>query len=259
MYWNVALQSTGLWVILSLAAGHLTEQEKSTIVDMHNEFRSKVQPSAAFMQKVVWDETLRLVAENHTANCIVDHNPLLKELRMGENIFSGSEPFNAIKAMMEWFGEHEDYNFETKNCDEERICANYIQMVWANSSRIGCAAQSCDTTEHLGHEKVTLFVCNYYPSGNIKTQNPYESGVPCSRCTDTLPVCEGNMCVADDTKDPTVSPEHPQMTTDPAVVPEEPTHNQGKIVTGMESKPNHGSKMDSISAPLLTLVWLLVL
>ncbi|KAL0157642.1 hypothetical protein M9458_045718, partial [Cirrhinus mrigala] len=52
MYWNVALWSFGLWVILSLAAGRLTEQEKSTIVDMHNELRSKVQPSAAFMQKV---------------------------------------------------------------------------------------------------------------------------------------------------------------------------------------------------------------
>lgn len=55
MYWNVALRSVGLWVILSLATGHLTEQEKSTIVDMHNEVRSKVQPSAAFMQKVVRD------------------------------------------------------------------------------------------------------------------------------------------------------------------------------------------------------------
>lgn len=55
MHWNVALRSAGLWVILSLAAGHLTEQEKSTIVDMHNELRSKVYPSAASMQKVVRD------------------------------------------------------------------------------------------------------------------------------------------------------------------------------------------------------------
>lgn len=258
MYWSVALQSTGLWVVLSLAAGHLTEQEKSTIVDMHNEFRSKVQPSAAFMHKVVWDETLSLVAENHSAKCIVDHNPLLKELRMGENIYSDHEPFDAAKTMMEWFGEHEDYNFETNNCDEDRICDNYIQMVWAKSSRIGCAAHFCDPTENLGPEKFTLFVCNYYPSGDIKTQKPYESGAPCSKCTNT-PACEDNMCVADDTKGPTVSPERPRMTTEPAEVPEEPTHKQVKIVTGVESKPNHGSKMDSISALLLMLVLLLVL
>ncbi len=55
MHWSVALWSAGLWVILGLAAGQLTEQEKSTIVDLHNELRSKVQPSAAFMQKVVRD------------------------------------------------------------------------------------------------------------------------------------------------------------------------------------------------------------
>ncbi len=55
MHWNVALWSLGLWVILSLAAGQLTEQGKSTIIDLHNELRSKVQPRAAFMQKVVRD------------------------------------------------------------------------------------------------------------------------------------------------------------------------------------------------------------
>lgn len=55
MYWDVVLRSAGLWVILSLAGGQLTEQEKLTIVDLHNELRSEVQPSAAFMQKVVRD------------------------------------------------------------------------------------------------------------------------------------------------------------------------------------------------------------
>lgn len=53
MFWDVVLRSAGLWMILSLAAGQLTEQEKSTLVDMHNKLRSKVHPSAAFMQKVV--------------------------------------------------------------------------------------------------------------------------------------------------------------------------------------------------------------
>jgi len=55
MYWDVALWSAGIWAILSLAAGQLTEQDKSTIVDMHNKYRSRVTPSAAFMQKVVRD------------------------------------------------------------------------------------------------------------------------------------------------------------------------------------------------------------
>lgn len=53
MYGNTALRNAGLWILLSLAAGHLTEQQTSTIVDIHNDIRSQVKPSAAFMQKVV--------------------------------------------------------------------------------------------------------------------------------------------------------------------------------------------------------------
>ncbi|XP_016403951.1 peptidase inhibitor 16-like [Sinocyclocheilus rhinocerous] len=266
MYWNVALRSAGLWVILSLAAGHLTEQEKSTIVDMHNELRSKVQPSAAFMQKVVWDETLRLLAEAYAAKCIWDHNPQLKEFRMGENLFLGTGQFNATKAMMDWFGEHVDYDLETNNCPEDKMCGHYTQMVWADGNKIGCAAHFCDELEHLDFEKATLFVCNYYPQDNIEEQKPYESGVPCSRCPDTLPVCEDNMCVVEDLfhpsegpgADPSALPERPRMTTEPAAVPEEPTQVHVKIETGMESEANHGSEMESVSAPLVMLVWLLV-
>lgn len=55
MHRNTALRNAGLWILLSLAAGHLTEEQSSTIVDVHNDLRSQVKPSAAFMQKVVRD------------------------------------------------------------------------------------------------------------------------------------------------------------------------------------------------------------
>ncbi|XP_016086842.1 peptidase inhibitor 16-like [Sinocyclocheilus grahami] len=112
---------------------------------------------------MVWDETLRLLAEAYAAKCIWDHNPQLKEFRMGENLFLGTGPFNATKAMMDWFGEHADYDLETNNCPEDKMCGHYTQMVWADSNTIGCAAHFCDKLEHLDFEKATLFVCNYYP------------------------------------------------------------------------------------------------
>ncbi|XP_016347484.1 peptidase inhibitor 16-like [Sinocyclocheilus anshuiensis] len=269
MHWNVALQSAELWVILSLAAGQLTEQEKSTIIDLHNELRSKVQPSATFMQKVVWDEALRVVAEAYAAKCIWDHNPQLEELSIGENLFVGTGPFNATKALLDWFGEHVDYDFETNNCPEDKMCGHYTQMVWADSNRIGCAIHSCDTLEGLDFKKATLLVCDYYPTGNFEGQKPYESGKPCSKCPDNLSLCEDDMCVAenlfnssekpesDDTEAPTVLPEHPRMTTEPVAVPEEPTQVHVKIERGIESEVSHGSKMESISASLVMLVWLL--
>ncbi|XP_050951971.1 peptidase inhibitor 16 isoform X2 [Labeo rohita] len=269
MYWNVALRSVGLWVILSLATGHLTEQEKSTIVDMHNEVRSKVQPSAAFMQKVVWSEALRVVAEAYAAKCIWDHNPELEELTIGENLFVGTGPFNVTKAMLGWFEEHVDYNYESNNCSEDKMCGHYTQMVWANSFKIGCATHLCDKLEYLDFEKVTLLVCNYFPPGNAEGQKPYESGDPCSKCPDEQPVCDNNMCVenlfrpseepeSEDTDAPTVLPGRPLMTTEPDAVPKEPTQvHVIPVEIGREGEFNHGYKMESVSALLVMSVLLL--
>ncbi|XDV46479.1 hypothetical protein PO909_014368 [Leuciscus waleckii] len=270
MYWDVALWSAGIWAILSLAAGQLTEQEKSTIVDMHNKLRSQVQPSAAFMQKVVWDETLRVVAEAYATKCIWEHNPELEELTLGENIFVSTGHFNATKAMVRWFGENVDYDYEKKFCPEYKMCGHYTQMVWANSNTIGCATHFCDTLEGLDFKKATLLVCDYYPPGNFDGENPYVSGEPCSKCPDNLPVCEENLCarknlfhpseVPDVTEDPTVLPERSHRTTEPVDVPREPTHVPVKVnETGMEKiNKNHGSKMESISSHLLMLIGLVL-
>uniref|UniRef100_A0A8C1KTU6 SCP domain-containing protein n=1 Tax=Cyprinus carpio TaxID=7962 RepID=A0A8C1KTU6_CYPCA len=143
---------------------------------------------------LVWDETLRVVAEAYAAKCIWDHNPQLEELSLGENLFVNTGPFNATKALLNWFQEHVDYDFETNNCPEDKMCGHYTQMVWADSNRIGCATHFCDTLEGLGFKKATLLVCDYYPTGNYEGRKPYESGAPCSKCPDKLSLCEDNIC-----------------------------------------------------------------
>ncbi|XP_056089987.1 peptidase inhibitor 16-like isoform X2 [Rhinichthys klamathensis goyatoka] len=268
MYWDVALWSAGIWVILSLAAGQLTEQEKSTIVDMHNKLRSQVQPSAAFMQKVVWDETLRVVAEAYAAKCIWDHNPDLQKLTLGENLYLTTGPFNATAATVSWFEENVDYNYENKFCPEDKMCGHYTQMVWADTNRIGCATHFCDTVEGLGFSKSTLLVCDYYPQGNVPGHFPYVSGEPCSKCPENLPVCEEEICVRENlfhpseepdvTEDPTVLPERSRWTTEPVDFPREPTRVPDKVdETGMKKttkQMSHGSKMESVTSHLLMLI-----
>lgn len=298
MYWDVVLRSAGLWVILSLAGGQLTEQEKLTIVDLHNELRSEVQPSAAFMQKVVWDEAIRLVAEGYAAKCIWDHNPELEDLKMGENLFVGTGTFNATKAVMDWFKEHLDYDYEKNDCDEDKMCGHYTQLVWADTKKIGCATHFCDTLENLDFKKATLLVCDYHPHGNIEGQKPYESGKTCSKCPDNLPMCENNICVVENlflpfeepdidtenltvpesphmSENPTVLPEPPQMSGNPTVLPESPQKSTEPISVqeptvvhvifdnkGLDDMTrikimSQGSTMQSFSALLLMLFWLL--
>ncbi|XP_055045330.2 peptidase inhibitor 16 isoform X4 [Misgurnus anguillicaudatus] len=195
MHLNTALRNAGLWILLNLASGHLTEQQASDIVDIHNDLRSQVQPSAAFMQKVVWNETVRLVAESYAAKCIFDDNPDLPNLKLGENLYVTTDSLNITKAMLKWFDENRDYDFDSNSCREDTFCRQYTRMVWSNSTQIGCAAHLCQTIKGLGLKNATLLVCDYYPRGNYEGQRPYEQGESCSKCPEELPRCEANICV----------------------------------------------------------------
>ncbi|KAA0706617.1 Peptidase inhibitor 16 [Triplophysa tibetana] len=263
---NTALRNATLWILLSLAAGHLTEQQISTIVDIHNEIRSQVNPSAAFMQKVVWDETLRLVAEAYATKCIWEYNPDCKSLKLGENLFVSDEVINVTKAMDVWFEENRDYDYENNKCTDDQICRHYTQMVCAHSKQIGCATHVCETLKGLGLKK-SLLVCNYYPIGDVKGQRPYESGISCLNCPEELPMCEKNICEKklpseeppEATKHPVVSTEQnatPPRTHEPTSFPEEPTEGHSRIrKTGLDVI-KAGSEVEKTLAPLLMLVWL---
>ncbi|XP_065125082.1 peptidase inhibitor 15-like [Paramisgurnus dabryanus] len=239
MHLHAALRNAGLWILLSLASGHLTEDQASDIVDIHNDLRSQVQPSAAFMQKVVWNEELRLVAESYAAKCIWDHNPALPNLTMGENLFVTTGPLNITKAMLDWFEENRDYDFDSNSCNEGKMCGHYTQMVWATSTKIGCAAHLCETIEGLNFKKATLLVCDYYPSGNYEGQRPYEQGKSCSKCPEELPLCAENICVKllpseeseSDATQPTVPPDTAQ---EPTAVTKEDTTEDTKTRTWKE-------------------------
>nr|XP_055045325.1 peptidase inhibitor 16-like isoform X2 [Misgurnus anguillicaudatus] len=250
MHLNAALRNAGLWILLNLASGHLTEQQASDIVDIHNELRSQVQPSAAFMQKVVWNEAVRLVAESYAAKCIWDHNPALPNLTMGENLYVTTGPLNITKAMLKWFEENRDYDFDSNFCNEGKMCGHYTQMVWATSTQIGCAAHLCGTIEGLDYKNATLLVCDYYPRGNYEAQRPYEQGKSCSKCPDDLPLCEANICVKllpseepeYDVTQPTIPPDTAQEST---AVTEKDTTEDKKIWKVTTSR----SEVERSSAP----------
>lgn len=54
------------------------------------------------------------------------------------------------------FGEHEDYNFETNNCDEDRICDNYIQV---NSVSVCCVFDWIFTLSIFRYDDAFLCCC----------------------------------------------------------------------------------------------------
>jgi pathogenesis-related protein 1 len=86
----------------------------------------------------------------------------------GENLFWGSgKDWTAAQAVKKWADERPDYDYASNSCVGGRMCGHYTQIVWRNSTRIGCARVLCD------HDAGVFITCNYSPPGNYIGQRPY--------------------------------------------------------------------------------------
>jgi uncharacterized protein YkwD len=65
-----------------------------------------------------------------------------------------------------WVREGADYNAATHTCAEGRTCGHYTQVVWKNTTEVGCAMTVCD-------DKSQIWICNYNPAGNVSGENPF--------------------------------------------------------------------------------------
>ena len=179
----------------SVKGNELSDTQRVALLQLHNAFRSMVQPQAANMHKMVWDDDLERIAKDFAGKCIVAHNPERhKEAKrfdwVGENIAWGTgscgekDCGDVYEGVKRWFTESKSYNFDTGECSGK--CTLYTQMVWWESNKLGCGAKRCGDR--------TILVCNYAPGGNYVGQRPYTAGKPCSKCGDNL-TCEDNLCV----------------------------------------------------------------
>ncbi|XP_069629468.1 GLIPR1-like protein 2 [Haliaeetus albicilla] len=199
-----------LWEVLRAAAGR--SPALPTIVDqafieacvhVHNELRAcigfmwQVQPAASGMRYMTWDAALARTARAWANKCIFEHNVYLSQKHqchpnftsIGENIWVGShQAFHVADAIKSWYNEVRFYIFAVQKCS--KVCGHYIQVVWDNSYKIGCAVTLC--REVAGIRNAVNFVCNYSPGGN-GLRRPYIEGKSCSNCAkgDT---CENKLC-----------------------------------------------------------------
>ncbi|XP_012513357.1 PREDICTED: peptidase inhibitor R3HDML [Propithecus coquereli] len=173
---------------------HISARDMSALLDYHNHIRASVHPPAANMEYMVWDERLARSAEAWATQCIWAHGPSQLMRYVGQNlsIHSGrcSHPEPSPGAMQPrgtW-----------APCI---LIASSVfvrtQMVWASSSRLGCAIHTCSSINVWGstwHQAVYL-VCNYAIKGNWIGEAPYKMGRPCSACPASYQgICSSNMC-----------------------------------------------------------------
>uniref|UniRef100_S4RQX2 C-type lectin domain family 18 member A n=1 Tax=Petromyzon marinus TaxID=7757 RepID=S4RQX2_PETMA len=168
------------------AAGSVSK-EAFALESLHNKLRATVQPSAANMEKMEWDDSLAQVAHEWAA--VACENPRAAEgtsaeipekpgiqgtgaggrgggqRRLGVNLHRaphGATSFASVLAS--WFSEGQNYDYARPGCAHNRTCRHYTQMVWASASRVGCAKRWCRDPG----SRVEAFACVYLPGNDVR-------------------------------------------------------------------------------------------
>ncbi|XP_052061740.1 GLIPR1-like protein 1 [Mytilus californianus] len=160
----------------------LSKTERNTILKLHREARNNVQPPASNMQKMTWSKQLASVAQAHADKCIWSHNSERSSQAssfsyVGENLYVTTSSYEYLdKGVASWVNEKKDYDYASNSCSG--VCGHYTQLVWADSTKLGCAVGSCPTMTNLPSyfKNVKFVVCNYGPGGNYNGRKPYEEG-----------------------------------------------------------------------------------
>ncbi len=144
------------------------------IMEAHNALRSEVGVPA-----LTWSDELAEYAQkwaNELAlkrGCELEHRPTgendpWKQL-YGENIYWGggsAQGPGIVDAVNKWGEEKIHFDIATKNCKEGEVCGHYTQIVWKNTTKVGCAIATCP-------DGMVIVVCNYDPSGNWGGETPF--------------------------------------------------------------------------------------
>lgn len=171
----------------------VTEEDQQVILDMHNSIRTNVQPSAANMRKMYWDDKLAVIASKWARVCKPGHDALKSRqvpgyrVSIGQNYASGFG--NWAGAITMWYDESALYKYgeipnEYLGEGNWTLVAHYTQLVRSTSPRLGCGKAMCP---ELG----TVYVCNYAIGNPLHLGMPYQLGDPCSACPDS---CSNNLC-----------------------------------------------------------------
>jgi len=139
----------------------------AALLQQQNTYRSSLRVPA-----LNWSDDLAkdaLVWARHLA--AIDkgqHDPTVRG-KEGENIFWGTTgAFSYVQMVDFWGGEKKDFSygvFPDCRTSNTAVVGHYTQMVWKNTTSVGCALASNGKTDYL--------VCRYSPPGNVEGEKPY--------------------------------------------------------------------------------------
>jgi pathogenesis-related protein 1 len=141
----------------------------------HNEARATARPAPKPpLPSLQWSAEAAKVAEAWAARCTFEHNA--ERGAFGENLAAATPgAWKTADVVKDWAGEAAHYELGRNACARGKVCGHYTQLVWRNTTHVGCAKRTCTKNSPFGKDFPTwdFWVCNYSPPGNVMGQKPY--------------------------------------------------------------------------------------
>ena len=141
------------------------------ILAAHNAVRDTVGTA-----HLVWDDELEAIAQSYSEKCIWGHNPKRSDDYpgyVGENLYASTNKPSGQGVVDSWASEVQWYHYDTNSCDPGKACGHYTQVVWHNTTKVGCGVARCTPAQGLPWSTAYIVTCNYAPGGNYLGQKPY--------------------------------------------------------------------------------------
>jgi pathogenesis-related protein 1 len=146
------------------------------MVAAHNQVRASAKPKPKSpLPPLTWSPEAAKVAQAWANQCKFEHNR--NRGKYGENLAAAAPPGSKTNqgAVMDWASEAADYSYSSNKCAPGKVCGHYTQVVWRDTTQVGCATAICTKNSPFGAQfpKWQLWVCDYTPPGNYVGQKPY--------------------------------------------------------------------------------------
>ncbi|KAF6202966.1 hypothetical protein GE061_003374 [Apolygus lucorum] len=151
-------------------------------------------PPAGNMRLLTYDKTLEDIAYRWAVQCMEGHDKCRKTEEwwsVGQNIareYGGKQMLktNPEGDVAAWFDEFRNADpkmidgFFVKVNKDKRPTGHFLQLVWANTEKVGCAMISYKKMNTYSfYPFVRVTVCNYGPTGNVISYPVYSPVDPC--------------------------------------------------------------------------------
>lgn len=168
----------GFWVLVSVGLllasgeGKTADLDSERMLRAHNKIRSVVD-----VDPVRWSVRLESSAERWARHLARDNGCVMKHSGPGENLYWGSpliwtdgrrerQRISEDDVVSSWAAERAFYDHRENTCRQGKVCGHYTQVVWRDTTEIGCANSFCS-------DQGQIWVCQYRPFGNVIGRKPY--------------------------------------------------------------------------------------